>query len=73
MREIFKSGSVGRAPGNRCFYPEPGRNRPPSRLIQYTWLDFLKFTLSVAPGDTSVMWYESNPIVVISLLSFNQV
>ena len=22
MREIFKSGSVGRAPGNRCLYPE---------------------------------------------------
>ena len=22
MREIFTSGSVGRAPGNRCFYPE---------------------------------------------------
>jgi len=23
MREIFKSGSVGGAPGNRCFYLEP--------------------------------------------------
>jgi hypothetical protein len=22
MREIFKSGSVGRAPGNRCLYLE---------------------------------------------------
>ncbi len=22
MREIFKYGSVGGAPGNRCFYPE---------------------------------------------------
>ncbi len=22
MRETFKSGSVGGAPGNRCFYPE---------------------------------------------------
>ena len=22
MREIFKSGSVGGAPGNRCSYPE---------------------------------------------------
>ena len=22
MREIFKYGSVGRAPGNRCLYPE---------------------------------------------------
>ena len=25
MREIFTSGSVGRAPGNRCFYPEVDR------------------------------------------------
>jgi len=23
MREIFTSGSVGRASGNRCLYPEP--------------------------------------------------
>ena len=23
MREIFTSGSVGRALGNRCLYPEP--------------------------------------------------
>jgi hypothetical protein len=22
MRETFTSGTVGRAPGNRCFYPE---------------------------------------------------
>ena len=22
MKETFTSGSVGRAPGNRCFYPE---------------------------------------------------
>jgi len=25
MREIFTSGSVGRAPGNRCLYPEVGQ------------------------------------------------
>jgi hypothetical protein len=25
MREIFTSGSVGRAPGNRCLYPEAER------------------------------------------------
>jgi len=24
MREIFTYGSVGGAPGNRCFYPEIG-------------------------------------------------
>jgi hypothetical protein len=29
MREIFKSGSVGGAPGNRCFYLE---TIPPSML-----------------------------------------
>jgi hypothetical protein len=23
MREIFTYGTVGRAPGNRCLYPEP--------------------------------------------------
>jgi hypothetical protein len=27
MRETFTSGSVGRAPGNRCLYPEPDRFR----------------------------------------------
>ena len=25
MREIFTYGSVGRAPGNRCLYPEDGQ------------------------------------------------
>ena len=25
MRESFTYGSVGRAPGNRCLYPEPDR------------------------------------------------
>jgi hypothetical protein len=25
MRETFTSGSVGRAPGNRCLYPEASR------------------------------------------------
>jgi hypothetical protein len=38
MRETFTSGSVGRAPGNRCLYPEgdgfqrPLRSRFPARL-----------------------------------------
>ena len=27
MREIFKSGSVGGAPGNRCFYLEEGSGK----------------------------------------------
>ncbi len=26
MREIFTYGSVGRAPGNRCLYPEVGNS-----------------------------------------------
>jgi hypothetical protein len=25
MRESFTYGTVGRAPGNRCLYPEPDR------------------------------------------------
>ena len=29
MRETFTSGSVGRAPGNRCLYPEPDCLQPP--------------------------------------------
>jgi hypothetical protein len=29
MREIFTSGTVGRAPGNRCLYPEDGRGMAP--------------------------------------------
>jgi hypothetical protein len=28
MREIFTYGTVGRAPGNRCLYPEDGRAKP---------------------------------------------
>jgi hypothetical protein len=28
MRENFTSGSVGRAPGNRCLYPEADRKKP---------------------------------------------
>ena len=31
MREIFTYGSVGGAPGNRCFYPE-GEPKKPGRL-----------------------------------------
>jgi len=28
MRETFTSGSVGRAPGNRCLYLEPDCQKP---------------------------------------------
>ncbi len=34
MREIFTYGSVGGAPGNRCFYPELDRKRP--RLLEFS-------------------------------------
>ena len=33
MRETFTSGSVGRASGNRCLYPEEGRGIRPPRLL----------------------------------------
>jgi len=29
MRESFTYGSVGGAPGNRCFYPELGQQKAP--------------------------------------------
>ena len=35
MREIFTSGSVGGAPGNRCFYLEPDRLWRVVRGIRY--------------------------------------
>jgi hypothetical protein len=31
MRETFTTGSVGRAPGNRCLYPEADALRRPLR------------------------------------------
>ena len=31
MRETFTSGSVGRAPGNRCLYPEADCLQPTLR------------------------------------------
>jgi hypothetical protein len=31
MREIFTSGSVGGAPGNRCFYPDRAEINPQPR------------------------------------------
>jgi hypothetical protein len=49
MREIFKYGSVGGAPGNRCFYPELGlgkavlvpRSGFPSRLARRTTAELI--------------------------------
>jgi hypothetical protein len=40
MREIFTSGSVGRAPGNRCLYPEVDRkDRAPAET--WRWRTFV--------------------------------
>jgi len=35
MREIFKSGSVGGAPGNRCFYLEADAKSRAADLRRY--------------------------------------
>ncbi len=45
MREIFKSGSVGRVSGNRCLYLENQHKKPGDFIIsQY----FLKITFAKA-------------------------
>jgi RNA-directed DNA polymerase len=43
MRETFTSGSVGRAPGNRCLYPEPD-------CLQRPLLRRSRFRQQVKPG-----------------------
>ena len=43
MRETFTSGSVGRAPGNRCLYPEPD-------CLQPTLVPRCGFRQQVTPG-----------------------
>jgi len=37
MREIFKSGSVGRAPGNRCLYLEADAENGGGAMRQVHW------------------------------------
>ena len=37
MREIFTYGSVGGAPGNRCFYLEPDRENVGGATRQVHW------------------------------------
>jgi len=39
MREIFTSGSVGGAPGNRCFYLEEGPRTSAPDSRRYTACD----------------------------------
>ncbi len=46
MREIFKSGSVGGAPGNRCFYPEPDGNSAMLHCRQPGRVGKMPFTIS---------------------------
>jgi len=39
MRESFTYGSVGRAPGNRCLYPEPDhRNNGKNNGVRSSFL-----------------------------------
>ena len=60
MREIFTSGSVGGAPGNRCFYPEFlslydfSENLTLPRDTSY-WVQFSKF--STAQGRSLDLEY----------------
>jgi hypothetical protein len=37
MRETFTSGSVGRAPGNRCLYPEGGHDAETCLVLTATF------------------------------------
>ncbi len=39
MREIFKSGSVGRASGNRCLYLENRHKKPAAFIISQLFLN----------------------------------
>jgi len=43
MRETFTSGSVGRAPGNRCLYPE-------ADCLQRPLVPRCRFRQQVSPG-----------------------
>ncbi len=43
MREIFTSGSVGRAPGNRCLYPDVGPGRIGAIFESIRWFNRLPF------------------------------
>jgi hypothetical protein len=49
MREIFTYGSVGRAPGNRCLYPEEGPGKAATFLISFILRNFwaLKQALAI--------------------------
>ena len=51
MREIFKSGSVGRAPGNRCLYLELDRR---SRAVFNITICLIAFALSNFSGSFCV-------------------
>ena len=53
MRETFTSGSVGRAPGNRCLYPEGvGCNKTPNTVTPYS-ID-LSVPRASSTGDLSL-------------------
>jgi hypothetical protein len=63
MRESFTYGSVGRAPGNRCLYPEPDRK---SRAVFHISVILCKtlylpiLSLAFPAGDFRVMHLQKN-------------
>ena len=59
MRETFTSGSVGRAPGNRCLYPEGDALRRPLRFRFWARLMFSVDMIDIANGCAK-MTYKSD-------------
>ena len=56
MRESFTYGSVGRASGNRCLYPEPDTKSPRVFFFSYFRANvaFAKSSLAFGAGDSHV-------------------
>ena len=50
MRETFTSGSVGRAPGNRCLYPET----IPTAVVRQEFRAYLEVQLETAKGRSKI-------------------
>ena len=59
MREIFKYGSVGGAPGNRCFYPEQPTGLKPRFFKWCSLSTLISYSKSVAmprPAGEARRW-----------------
>src|SRR2546425_8267735 len=62
MRETFTSGSVGRAPGNRCLYPEwpwspmPKRSRANHLLQHKPCIALGRHLRPLGPHDGGTVW-----------------